>query len=117
MRARDVGAVRDTLLFGETASTPAAGTAGMTADTPTRTTCPYCGVGCGVLATAVNGAVQVRGDPAHPGQSGRLVLQGRGTGETVDLQGRLLQPRLHGEEVEWRYRSGHRGAGLSSHCR
>lgn len=29
--------------------------------TETRTTCPYCGVGCGVIASVEDGAVSVRG--------------------------------------------------------
>ena len=40
---------------------------------PTRTTCPYCGVGCGVLATRRKDVVEVRGDPAHPGESRQAV--------------------------------------------
>ncbi len=32
-----------------------------------RTTCPYCGVGCGVLASVDDaGQVSVRGDDQHP---------------------------------------------------
>ena len=41
----------------------------MTGAAPIRTTCPYCGVGCGVLA-APDGAVT--GDPDHPANRGRL---------------------------------------------
>jgi assimilatory nitrate reductase catalytic subunit len=67
----------------------------------TRTTCPYCGVGCGILATRVNGAVEVRGDPAHPANLGALCSKGAALGETVDLKGRLLQPQLHGMQVTW----------------
>ena len=38
-----------------------------------RTACPYCGVGCGVLAkVATDGEVTVRGDPDHPANFGRL---------------------------------------------
>ncbi|MCU0964531.1 MAG: molybdopterin-dependent oxidoreductase, partial [Burkholderiaceae bacterium] len=43
----------------------------------TRSTCPYCGVGCGVLiehdATQITG---VRGDPEHPANFGRLCTKG-----------------------------------------
>ncbi len=36
-----------------------------------KTTCPYCGVGCGVLATIDEaGAVSVKGDPEHPANFG-----------------------------------------------
>ena len=67
----------------------------------TRTTCPYCGVGCGLLATVVDGAVQIRGDPLHPANLGALCSKGAALAETVDLQGRLLQPQLHGAQVSW----------------
>ncbi|GLQ99194.1 nitrate reductase [Dyella mobilis] len=71
------------------------------------TTCPYCGVGCGVLARAApDGSAQVRGDPAHPANAGRLCVKGAALGETVDLQGRLLYPALRGadgalHQVSW----------------
>eukprot|EP01133_Synstelium_polycarpum_P029623 gene29623-36343_t len=47
-------------------------------DTPAvRTTCPYCGVGCGVLATpGNNGTVAIAGDPDHPANFGRLCSKG-----------------------------------------
>jgi assimilatory nitrate reductase catalytic subunit len=66
-----------------------------------RTTCPYCGVGCGVLAQAVEGAVQVRGDPQHAANRGALCSKGNALGDTVGLQGRLLQPRVHGQDTDW----------------
>ena len=56
----------------------------------TRSTCPYCGVGCGVLASA-NGA-EVVGDPAHPANFGRLCSKGSALAETLGLEGRLLHP-------------------------
>ena len=58
-----------------------------------RTTCPYCGVGCGVLATPQpDGSVQVAGDPEHPANFGRLCSKGSALGETLSLSGRLLFP-------------------------
>jgi assimilatory nitrate reductase catalytic subunit len=43
-----------------------------------RTTCPYCGVGCGVLARREeNGLVSVRGDEQHPANLGRLCVKAR----------------------------------------
>ncbi|HUA79208.1 MAG TPA: molybdopterin-dependent oxidoreductase [Dyella sp.] len=57
------------------------------------TTCPYCGVGCGVLARVdTDGLTHVEGDPAHGSNFGRLCVKGAALGETVDLQGRLLHP-------------------------
>ncbi len=61
--------------------------------TTTRTTCPYCGVGCGVLAArAHDGAVKATGDPAHPSNFGRLCSKGLALGETLGLERRLLHP-------------------------
>jgi assimilatory nitrate reductase catalytic subunit len=60
-----------------------------------RTTCPYCGVGCGVLAQPDGtGGVAIAGDPAHPANLGRLCSKGSALGETVGLAGRLLHPML-----------------------
>src|SRR3954466_1723876 len=59
----------------------------------TRTTCPYCGVGCGVLATPDgNGGAAIAGDPAHPANFGRLCSKGSALGETLSLDQRLLHP-------------------------
>src|SRR5882757_2412391 len=72
----------------------------------TRTTCPYCGVGCGVLATPDgNGGAAIAGDPDHPANFGRLCSKGSALGETVGLESRLLYPmiRCKGvlERVAW----------------
>ncbi|TJV92614.1 MAG: nitrate reductase [Mesorhizobium sp.] len=67
-----------------------------------RTTCPYCGVGCGVLAkVAADGEVTVRGDPDHPANFGRLCSKGSALAETIDLDGRLLYPEIHGRRTDW----------------
>jgi assimilatory nitrate reductase catalytic subunit len=69
---------------------------------PIRTTCPYCGVGCGVLARPDGaGGLTVQGDPDHPANLGRLCSKGSALGETLSLQGRLLAPRAYGHEVSW----------------
>src|SRR5580692_6943723 len=60
----------------------------------TRTTCPYCGVGCGVLATPNGGGASISGDPAHPANFGRLCSKGSALGETVGLENRLLYPMI-----------------------
>ncbi len=68
----------------------------------TKTVCPYCGVGCGVIATrGADGVVQVEGDPEHPANHGRLCSKGAALGETVDLDGRLLHPQVDGERCDW----------------
>ncbi len=63
----------------------------------TRSTCPYCGVGCGVLIESEAGRITgVRGDPAHPANLGRLCSKGATLHLTarpeVQEQVRLLQP-------------------------
>jgi len=65
------------------------------APAPVRTTCPYCGVGCGVLASPDGrGGATIAGDPAHPANFGRLCSKGTALAETLGLQGRLLHPML-----------------------
>ncbi len=67
-----------------------------------RTTCPYCGVGCGVLAAAeTDGSVAISGDPDHPANFGRLCSKGSALGETVGLDGRLLYPEIGGRRAGW----------------
>jgi assimilatory nitrate reductase catalytic subunit len=69
---------------------------------PIRTTCPYCGVGCGVLATPKpDGTVAIAGDPEHPANLGRLCSKGSALGETLSLDGRLLHPEIHGRRSSW----------------
>jgi assimilatory nitrate reductase catalytic subunit len=61
----------------------------------TRTTCPYCGVGCGVLATPDGrGGAAIEGDPEHPANFGRLCSKGSALGETLGLESRLLYPMI-----------------------
>jgi assimilatory nitrate reductase catalytic subunit len=73
----------------------------------TRTACPYCGVGCGVLATPDGrGGAAISGDPEHPANFGRLCSKGSALGETLGLEGRLLFPMIRCrkgsmEQVAW----------------
>jgi assimilatory nitrate reductase catalytic subunit len=61
----------------------------------TRTTCPYCGVGCGVLATPDGGGgAAIAGDGKHPANFGRLCSKGSALGETLSLEDRLLYPMI-----------------------
>src|SRR6201995_5578907 len=61
----------------------------------TRTTCPYCGVGCGVLGTADgNGGAAISGDPEHPANFGRVCSKGSALGESLNLEQRLLYPMI-----------------------
>ncbi|MET0269689.1 MAG: molybdopterin-dependent oxidoreductase [Sphingomonas sp.] len=67
-----------------------------------RTTCPYCGVGCGVSATpGPDRAVAIAGDANHGSNAGRLCSKGTHLGETVRLDGRLLHPMIGDERATW----------------
>jgi assimilatory nitrate reductase catalytic subunit len=60
-----------------------------------HTTCPYCGVGCGVLAVSDrDDGVTISGDPAHPANAGRLCSKGAALAETLLLDQRLLHPMM-----------------------
>ena len=66
------------------------------------TTCPYCGVGCGVLASVdAEGGVSVSGDGEHPANLGRLCSKGAALAETVGLDDRLLYPEVNGSRTDW----------------
>ncbi len=58
------------------------------------TTCPYCGVGCGVKAVINDRQMTVTGDESHPANQGRLCSKGTALGNTFGLEGRLLEPRI-----------------------
>ena len=60
-----------------------------------RTTCPSCGVGCGIVAQPDGrGGAAISGDPAHPASFGQLCSKGSALGETLALEQRLLHPML-----------------------
>ena len=78
----------------------------------TRSTCPYCGVGCGVIIDSVGAQITgVRGDPQHPANFGRLCTKGSTLHLTASIevtrQTRLLQPQRRAqrgaqpEAVSW----------------
>ena len=67
-----------------------------------RTTCAYCGVGCGVLATPTGErTATIAGDPDHPANAGRLCSKGTHLGETIGLDGRLLTPMIGQRRASW----------------
>ncbi len=67
-----------------------------------KTTCAYCGVGCGIVATVTGPhAVEIKGDPDHPANFGRLCSKGSHLGETVGPDGRLLYPMVDGQRANW----------------
>jgi len=67
-----------------------------------HTTCPYCGVGCGIVATPDGrGGAEVAGDKDHPANRGRICSKGAALGETLSLEDRLLHPEIDGRRVPW----------------
>jgi len=63
----------------------------------TKSTCPYCGVGCGVIIESQGDEITgVRGDPEHPANVGRLCTKGATlhltASSVVTRQTRLLHP-------------------------
>lgn len=68
-----------------------------------KTTCPYCGVGCGVEVNAKG----IVGDACHPANAGSLCVKGVALAESLNMPSRLLYPKLitkqrpQGQEVQW----------------
>lgn len=70
--------------------------------TKIKTTCPYCGVGCGVIAEVRDDKlIAVSGDTEHPANLGRLCVKGSSLHETTHLEGRLLKPMVDGRTTSW----------------
>jgi len=77
-----------------------------TPDEWVRSTCGYCGVGCGLYIGVKDGRpVYTKGDPAHPVSKGTLCPKGLTEHESVDSDNRVTTPmiRKNGvlEAVEW----------------
>jgi assimilatory nitrate reductase catalytic subunit len=67
-----------------------------------KTTCAYCGVGCGIVATPTGPrSATIAGDPDHPANAGRLCSKGTHLGETIGLDGRLLTPMIGQRTASW----------------
>ena len=64
----------------------------------TRSTCPYCGVGCGV---EIDGAGKLTGDKLHPANFGRLCSKGAALADTLKHEGKLLYPQIDGQRATW----------------
>lgn len=68
----------------------------------TSTTCPYCGVGCGVTVTMTDEQVEpVCGTTSHPANFGNLCVKGSALHETLDHTDRLLYPTIKGQRTSW----------------
>jgi assimilatory nitrate reductase catalytic subunit len=67
------------------------------------TTCPYCGVGCGVdiQISADKALTELKGSSDHPANFGRLCVKGSKLLETNSLSGRLLSPMVGGKKTSW----------------
>ena len=66
-----------------------------------KTTCPYCGVGCGVQMP--KDLSKVSGLKSHPSSLGKLCVKGSSLHETLSIQGRLLNPKVHGQDSDWEH--------------
>lgn len=70
-----------------------------------KTTCPYCGVGCGItVSNSTNHssqAVLINGDKHHPANFGKLCIKGKNLADTLDNDNRLLAPQIHNEIQKW----------------
>jgi len=68
--------------------------------TTIRTTCPYCGVGCGVLASVNETEVlSVKGDPEHPANFGKLCSKGSALAQTLGTARRLTEPYYQNKQA------------------
>ena len=83
--------------------------------TETRSTCPYCAVGCGVLIYTIGDraknvtpqVIHVEGDPDHPTNRGTLCPKGAALLDFVKAPTRLTKPRYRGpgesafKDISW----------------
>jgi len=67
----------------------------------TCTTCPYCGVGCGVKVTQSGSEFAIAGDTQHPANFGKLCSKGLALGGTLGYENRLFGPTINNLEVSW----------------
>jgi formate dehydrogenase major subunit len=74
----------------------------------TRTVCPYCSVGCGILVHTKDGkVVNTEGDPDHPINEGTLCPKGSSIMQLVNNETRVLKPMYRApgasdwKEMEW----------------
>src|SRR5512135_3681450 len=74
----------------------------------TKTICPYCSVGCGIIAYTKDGKlVDAEGDPDHPISEGTLCSKGASLYQVVNNPTRLTKPMYRAagagawKEVEW----------------
>ncbi len=63
----------------------------------TQTTCPYCGVGCGV-GVSEKGIV---GDVRHSANLGKTCIKGASLEESLSIPNRILYPKMGSQLVDW----------------
>ncbi len=84
----------------------------------TKSTCCYCGTGCGVIIESEGDRVTgVRGDPDHPANFGMLCSKGASLHLTTRDATRLLYPEMRSERGTARQRvawENHRSRNASS---
>lgn len=73
--------------------------------TDINTTCPYCGVGCGItVSNSANHSAQavlINGDKYHPANFGKLCIKGKNLADTLDNDNRLLAPQINNKVQKW----------------
>ena len=74
----------------------------------TKTICPYCSVGCGIIVQTKDGRViNTEGDPEHPTNEGTLCSKGGSLYQIINNPLRLTKPKYRAagakewKEVEW----------------
>ncbi|MDX8379511.1 MAG: nitrate reductase [Gallionella sp.] len=70
-------------------------------DDTIRTTCPYCGVGCGLVAKVTPDNMTLTGDKQHPANFGRLCSKGSALADTLNNEGGLHHPSIDGHRASW----------------
>ncbi|WP_281704370.1 nitrate reductase [Aeromonas taiwanensis] len=66
-----------------------------------KTTCAYCGVGCGIRLNREGDEWQLQGDEQHPANGGALCVKGASLLESLAFPDRLLYPRWMGQRIGW----------------
>lgn len=66
-----------------------------------ETTCPYCGVGCGIEVAPKDLGISTKGLKSHPANQGRVCSKGSALEETLSLKTRLLTPKVNRKRTDW----------------
>lgn len=70
-----------------------------------NTTCPYCGVGCGITVSRSSSQsaypVVINGDKHHRANFGKLCIKGKNLAETLDNNNRLKAPQIYNKVQKW----------------